>query len=280
MTDLTPTDPSDTELVSAVLDGEATAAEVARVEADPELRSRLERLRTVAEHVSAADSPPPGLADRAIDGALAHLEIPTIHPSAPPVDELSARRAASARRFAPLLAAAAAIVVVAVGAIAIANLDSDTQDTASAGLETAGQSADAPNAEESERGGSDASSAADAAPAEAPDDAATTSDERILAADLGEFENRVREGFDGNEFDGEPAESSTTTPPPIAEQDSQAALECADLTSATRNLSSVLRFGSGEIGDQPVTYVVYDTADGPLLIITDDACKVIAEIGL
>lgn len=47
---------SDDELVSAVLDGEATAEEAARVHADPELRRRLEAFRGVAAAVAA---PPP-----------------------------------------------------------------------------------------------------------------------------------------------------------------------------------------------------------------------------
>ncbi len=51
MTDQSPT--RDDEIVSAVLDGEATPAEVARVEADPALRSRLAEIGAIRELVGA-----------------------------------------------------------------------------------------------------------------------------------------------------------------------------------------------------------------------------------
>lgn len=64
----------DDEIVSAVLDGEATAAEQARVEADPELRHRMAEMSRVREQVAAPVTPLDELTmRRLVDRAAAEL---------------------------------------------------------------------------------------------------------------------------------------------------------------------------------------------------------------
>src|SRR5688572_8576296 len=103
--------PPDDELVAAVLDGEATADERARVEADPALRARLAQFAEVRRRVAAPVTVPPDARERAMAAALAEADrlagavgpmtAPTPHvaPSPPPApvaprppDELAARR--------------------------------------------------------------------------------------------------------------------------------------------------------------------------------------------
>jgi len=112
MNDIPP--PIDDEVVSAVLDGEATAAERALVEGSPEGRARLEELRraaaAVAGPVEPLDAP---MADELVGRALA------ARPGAAPApDELAARRARRGvvtRRALGAVAAVAAVVLVALG---------------------------------------------------------------------------------------------------------------------------------------------------------------------
>jgi hypothetical protein len=128
MTDPTPR--PDDELVSAVLDGEASADERARVEADPASRQRLAELRAVRDLVAAPVPVPADAREAAIAAALGLFDAaatgpvgpagtpgPSFAPPAPPTDQLAARRASrrgsGGGRF---LAVAAAIVVVVIGA--------------------------------------------------------------------------------------------------------------------------------------------------------------------
>lgn len=112
----------DDELVSAVLDGEATQAETDRVRSDPVLAARLEQFRQAA---AALAGPPPPLPDdqrRAVlERALAAGLGPGEGSEAPaPVAPLSPGR--SSRRVPPaLLVAAAVIVMVAVGLALLLN---------------------------------------------------------------------------------------------------------------------------------------------------------------
>jgi len=128
MTDPTPR--PDDELVSAVLDGEASADERARVEADPASRQRLAELRAVRDLVAAPVPVPSEAREAAIAAALGLYDAGSggvagdpgttfapPRPTPPPTDDLAARRASrrgtGGGRF---LAAAAAIVVVLIGA--------------------------------------------------------------------------------------------------------------------------------------------------------------------
>src|SRR5205823_8558310 len=97
-------------LVGAVLDGEATEAEVARVRADPSLAARLDELAAVRSRLQVESLPPAGAADAAVTAALAAVEPTAVVP-------LVAHR--RWRRAAPVLAAAAALLVVLLGVVAL-----------------------------------------------------------------------------------------------------------------------------------------------------------------
>jgi hypothetical protein len=139
--DSTGAQPVDDDLVSAVLDGEATSGERALVEGSPEGRRRLEELRAAAAAVAAAVPPLEGatadaLIARALDAAPTPVTVES-SPTAPSVaaDELVARRR---RRDTGRLwrrigtAAAAAVVVVVAGIAALARSgDRSSSDSAS-----------------------------------------------------------------------------------------------------------------------------------------------------
>ncbi|HUW02075.1 MAG TPA: hypothetical protein VMW08_06985 [Acidimicrobiales bacterium] len=278
MTDLPPTDID--ELLSAVLDGEATAAEVARVEGDPELVGRLERLRSLADLVGTAHEPPAGLADDAVTAALTHLTPSAEHPTSPRFDELSARRARRVRRFAPLLAAAAAVVVVAASVVAIQSLDSgESQDLATAGqaLDDEDTGADARSGDLDETTDSGAAETAEpsASPAAPGADAENVSSFSITAPDLDGFEDQVRDLLAEVSVSTTIAAPSGDTPAP---EQVDAALECP--TTNLERLGSPILFGQGDLDGVPVTYEVVLTQGDMVLVITDGSCEVIAEIAL
>ena len=123
-------------LANAYLDGEVSAEERARAEADPEVVAEVDRLRAVAEALRVTDAPDPQRRDAAIDAALDAFELrpaatiattPEL-PVAPPVS-LDARR--RARWLRPLAAAAAVVVLIAGGVALLGNRDDDNGDDAS-----------------------------------------------------------------------------------------------------------------------------------------------------
>lgn len=100
--------PTDDEVVSAYLDGEATPAEVARVETEPALQARLAAFRAVSARVAQVPEVPAEAREAHIRQATAALD------STPaPVHDLDAARR---RRRTVLLSAAAVIVVLLLGA--------------------------------------------------------------------------------------------------------------------------------------------------------------------
>lgn len=156
---MTPTDPFDLEpsdresfdrdeLVAAYLDGEASAAEVATVQADPDLLARAETLREVADMIAApVMTPPAELRQQHIEAALAASA------TEPNVTALTTSRRRWSPEYTKVLAAAAAIVAVLLGGTALLSLagggDADdvaSTDAASEGLDVfeadAGESAD------------------------------------------------------------------------------------------------------------------------------------------
>lgn len=134
---------ADDELVSAVLDGEATVDEVARVEGDPELAARLERFRAVRDDLSVG-SPPPEQVDDHVAAALAGFGADadhvgdidhgdgTITPLSPERHGRPSRSGSDQPwyRRAPLGAAAAvAAVLVGLGVLTQVDLGGDPDDT-------------------------------------------------------------------------------------------------------------------------------------------------------
>lgn len=162
---------TDDEIVSAVLDGEATAEERARVAADPVLSARLAEFTAVAEAVGAPVAPP--RAD-ARDAALA-AAVASRHRPDPVVVPLRPRRSTGS-----FLAIAAAVLGALLVAGLLAGRLSDGRD------ELAGDSADsadtvADGAEES--GGSTAADEAVGAPE--TDDTASGAFSEAETVDLG-----------------------------------------------------------------------------------------------
>ena len=145
MTDDRP--PTDDELVTAVLDGEATDDEVARVRRDPALAARLAELEAVADAVATPVAP---LDDAVVDDLVARAlavadadrpgddEVPAgaTDPADRPgaVVDLAARR----RRTTWLVAAAVAVIALVGIPLALAADDEPTPQFAAVGSAVAG----------------------------------------------------------------------------------------------------------------------------------------------
>lgn len=154
MTDHTPDALPDDELVSRVLDGDASAADVARVEQDPVLAARLATFRRLSERVADVPEPPAGLLDSQVSAALGALgdvggAVVDAHGvEAGPADAVTSIDAARQRRERwarfPLGAVAAGVLVIAlVGAIGLVSSTSDDDaDTVAASLDDAGDAGD------------------------------------------------------------------------------------------------------------------------------------------
>lgn len=144
MTDFEPSDRD--ELVAAYLDNEASAAERAQVEADPELLARVEAMRQVADLVAESVVPPHlELRNQHIANAL------SVSATATNVTSLAPRRRWSPQ-FAGVLSAAAAIMLILfVGSLVLLSGSDDADETAST-VTTADQADD---------GGGDDAAAAD-----------------------------------------------------------------------------------------------------------------------
>ncbi len=174
----------DDELVSAYLDGEATAAERARVEADPRLRARVDAFGAVAEAVSAPVAAPSAAdRERLVAAALAAADAgaPSGAPerdggatAVPPAAQLADRRRARSRWWGapPALAAAVLVVLALVGAgLIISGRSSSNQDTAAkAGMDPtdASRETDGEDAHSGTGGGSDPGSSNEGLPGAAP----------------------------------------------------------------------------------------------------------------
>jgi putative zinc finger protein len=117
------------ELVSAYLDGEATAEEAARVEGDPELQARLAEFAATRDAVRATVS---GVTDDARDALLARVVGTVIAP--PNVVPLHRRRVAPAK----VLAVAAAVVAIAFIGGAITLLANDQRDSETSASDDSG----------------------------------------------------------------------------------------------------------------------------------------------
>lgn len=162
-------DPSERdELVSAYLDGEATADERALVEASPELMARVETLRSIAAMVAAPIVVDPALRERHIEAALAASA------TSAKVTSLEPRRRRLDRTWALSAAAVLLAVIIAIPVFRSGDGDDDTaavstDDTAE---DSALQATDA---------GDDSASAAEVVPGD--DDA--DGDTAALAAEEG-----------------------------------------------------------------------------------------------
>lgn len=231
-------DPSDRdELVAAYLDGEATEAERAVVEADPELVARAELLRQVADLVAEPVMSPPAAVRRDhIAAALA------ASPTAANVTSLAThRRRVDIAKVASIAAVVLAVLAVPIVLLQNAGDDGDDSVASTAAEEPAGL--DELDAGASAAVAADADDAADDAAGDAAAPAATPPTAETLAADEPADEAAVEEteAFDGasdasgddgaEEAEAEPSEDAAGSgeravaiearfdPPPVADID-------------------------------------------------------------
>ena len=131
MTDPTPSPDALDELVSAVLDGEADAAERARVESDPALRARLAELRAVRDKVAAEVAP----LDTVTATRLRHAALDATSDARP------ARGTRSPRVGRWLASVAAVVLLIAIAIPVLGSLGGESNyDSADSGGDSASES--------------------------------------------------------------------------------------------------------------------------------------------
>lgn len=158
---LPPHSPDD-ELVSAVLDGAATADQRARVEADPELQAHLDRFRTIRDAVAAPVAPLDDLQvrrllDHALDQGPSSTGTGVTHAAVPHARPGARRRR---RQLPPAILGVAAAVLLLLAAVPVLRVlgDGGEDDGDQVAVADAGHEEAAPSAESSDgAGGADAS---------------------------------------------------------------------------------------------------------------------------
>ena len=211
--------PSDDELISSYIDGEATLDEVARIQADPELLARIQEFEAAKDLLSAPVPPlPESDVDRLIDSALWQST------TSDRITDLSAVRAM--RRFNPqrLATIAATLVLLAgvVGALIALN-NSGTGDEMSAS--TAGDSSEMADESFGDDGDDMAESGDDMADAMPESDMADAMPESDMAdampesdmadampeSDMAEDDSDMTEPYDSEQSVADDPTAATTT---------------------------------------------------------------------
>jgi hypothetical protein len=242
------TDFTDDELVSAVLDGEATDEEAARVSADAALSARLAELRAARDAIAASVSLPSNEhRDRAVTAAMTSAE-----PAAAlrPAVELHDRRRRRAIRVASIAAALLAIAGLVGAVAALSSRESHKAGSAAAGL--------APSS------ASDAVAAAQAAAPPGPSPAVGTNRSAAGAdglAELGSFqtEQDLVDAVKAQNLQAAPGAPTDTFSPAVA---------CgsrADVTYAAR----------ASLSGQPVIVIVSGSAGQQTIEVVDVDCAVV-----
>ncbi|MET0490678.1 MAG: hypothetical protein ABW143_10630 [Acidimicrobiales bacterium] len=269
----------DDDLVSAVLDGEATEDERARVAADPVLAARLAEFAAAADQVAALVAPRAAAdRDRAITAAVA--ERPRRD------DVVVAMRGPHRRHSQHILAVAAAVLVVL---LAAGFLIAQVGDDAGSGNDTAAIGSD-DSASDAESASDTAAAAGDAEDGDAAafEDTATydlgavANDEAVRNALVaaGAVNQSTLSADDG----GSDAVTDTTVasvpeaaPVPGGSDDCQIRLEEADPSLDGRLVKASATFA----GDPAVVYV-FGTADGgrQVTVVTADTCVTLASFPL
>ncbi len=256
----------DDDLVSAVLDGKATADERARVLADPVLRARLEEFGAVRDLIG-SPVPPQDDADRdeAIRRAIAEGRRP---------EEVVVRLRPNRPALPRWLATAAAIAVVVAAGFLVVRLGGDGEDLA--GDDSADDGGDAGGSSEEagvESEAADETSGSVASPGEG---------QELLEADLGAVADadELRSALDeelGNQLneDGGPPPTTTTAtedgaaPLPGDGEACQVRLEEADPT-----LTGLLLRATATYAEVPAVVYVYATTEGRpfVIVVSADTC--------
>lgn len=234
-------DPTLDEIVSAYVDGEATAAERAQVEADPALLERVATFRRLHQSIAAGTESASAETQRTmIARALRETDVPSTN-----VRSLWARRLAAA---APPFAIAAAVIAAVIGFAALVASSDHDEGSDSA---TSAASATTRNDRFSAAGAGAADSAAEAAPA--PTAGATTPLAAVSAPPfLGTFtdEAALRQALSS------PEAKAAVTQADGAGRNSNTAPPCADVTTAAAAGATIYR---AELRTRPVTVAVTGT---------------------
>ncbi len=282
MTDAPLTPDAPDELASAYLDGEATAAEVARVEGDPALLTRVEELARARAAVQAPTPIHPVRREAAIAAALAVAAEPGGVLAAGgdrAVVPLARRRATAPSPRWRYLAVAAAVAVAALAVPLLSQLGGtdDDSDTASVAYD---DEADTFGAEEGD--GLDAAEREEAATSAGDAAGGAATEPAFAAGELGAFEDlaglitAVRErtavAFSPTTIAGTGAEAMTST---------TLAGPCAgelDLPADTE----VLLDGTATVEGEPVVVVVHQAPGGdPQLVVAAlDGCQLLVDQAL
>lgn len=181
--------PDDDELLSAIIDGEASAESIASVEADPERSQRLADMRSAVDIVAA--TPPAATTERRSASIAAAMAAAT--PASPEVTSLAAQRhkREEKKRSIPVaaLAAAAAVllfvlaipVIFGLGGGGEVDVAADLADESANVGEAAEETTETDAVEESEEASDqDAAAAADTEVFEEPAEGETSGDEEAM----------------------------------------------------------------------------------------------------
>ena len=269
----------DDDLVSAVLDGEATEDERARVAADPVLAARLAEFAAAADQVAALVAPRAAAdRDRAITAAVA--ERPRRD------DVVVAMRGPHRRHSQHILAVAAAVLVVLLAAgFLIAQVGDDAgsdNDTAAIGSDDSASDAESASDTVAAAGDAEDGDAAAFEDTATYDLGAVANDEAVRNALVaaGAVNQSTLSADDG----GSDAVTDTTVasvpeaaPLPGGSDDCQIRLEEADPSLDGRLVEASATFA----GDPAVVYV-FGTADGgrQVTVVTADTCVTLASFPL
>jgi hypothetical protein len=274
------TDPfrPDDDLVSAVLDGEATADERAQVEADPVLTARLAEFAAVRDQVAAPVPEQDHLdRERAIDAAKV-----AIRHQAPVV---ALRSRSELPRFLAV-AAAVLLVFVSIGFLA-SRADLDDEDSAS--------SDDATALEADDSGGDSSAGAGSATDSEG---AETAADEDAFAIaefdgeDLGPVPDEaalatvLRERLEPRNTEDTASTPTTTSglpQPDVVAGTVGSSQRCqAGLVEADPDLSGLLARATTTLDGTPAVVYVYGTPDGRqrIVVVAADDCQTLAVFDL
>lgn len=287
------------ELVSAVLDGEATDDEVARVEADPTLRARRDELGRVAAAVASPVTPASAAdRDRAIAAALAVADgVPAPSEDAEVVDLRTARD--RRRRTYQVAGSVAAVVLAAVLAVPLlSSRDDDSRDAAfqEVGSATSGDAADTDDSALSELAPGAGSASAGERDGESLATDEATSDfgsSAILGADLGDLGDfpstgalaasvattvdRSTAGAASEAPATTTAPATTAVGPPAAGAD---ATGCDVLAAAGDPAGAVVAIGTARAGGDPVVVLVvepFDPTRPTQVLVTDPGCVTVID---
>ena len=273
----TPELPADAfEVVSAYLDGEASASEMARVEADPELLAAVDRMGRTTQLLR-ADPPARDVVDRHVAAALDAFPAPST--GARVVDLGTERRRRWYDRVPVGVVAAAAVAIALVGAAT--QLDSDDGDDTATADVAAEDSGDAGGGDDASVFDADEGADGSISPgleADAPS-AAGGGSARPEFADTESLANHVRDVVAATR-------SGASTDDSIAgdgqaeqfEGEGEASSTCDALAAADLGDAPILLVLPASVSGREVTAVVADEGTGRRLAVIDDlTCEVVDE---